>query len=81
MRSKILKSKCQTAQLILDFRASLVNYYMHKHVNIVLWWNPKGWWEKTELSIGTLADLGAMPIDYEPIDWNKYLEPGLRGKG
>lgn len=56
-------------------RASLVNYYMHKkHVNIVLWWNPKGWWEKTELSIGTLADLGAMPIDYEPIDWNKYLE-------
>ncbi|WP_336943119.1 hypothetical protein [Acinetobacter modestus] len=42
----------------------------------ILCWTEKdlGFWQKTELTLKDLADLGAMPIDYEPIDWVKKLE-------
>lgn len=50
-------------------------YRLHGLKNNVLYWcEDGGFWLKTELTLKDLADLGAMPLDYEPIDWVKKLE-------
>lgn len=53
------------------------NYYRYEpFMKKVLYWSRAdvGFWVETGLTIEKLADLGAMPIDYEPIDWIKVLE-------
>lgn len=51
-------------------------YRVEGILKLVLYWTEKdlGFWQKTELTLKDLADLGAMPLDYEPIDWIKKLE-------
>ncbi|WP_335954058.1 hypothetical protein [Acinetobacter higginsii] len=50
-------------------------YRVEGILKLVLYWTEKdlGFWQKTELTLKDLADLGAMPLDYEPIDWLERL--------
>ncbi|MBJ8470341.1 hypothetical protein KWE42_10330 [Acinetobacter pittii] len=51
-------------------------YRVEGILKLVLYWTERdlGFWQSTKLTVKELADLGAMPIDYEPIDWIKKLE-------
>ncbi|MCG7221998.1 MULTISPECIES: hypothetical protein [unclassified Acinetobacter] len=58
------------------------NYYrVEPLTKAVLYWSNKdvGFWIRTDLTIEKLADLGAMPIDYVPIDWVRVLEAERHG--